>query len=108
MPPLALVRWTTRSVLTRMSAPSMAPTPVTSSITPTLIGVPVGLVAAAVVGAAAAGAIVAAPAGAAVAGLATAAVVGAAAGGAVVRAAGVAAGALQAARTQASEPTNMA
>src|ERR1700738_1178298 len=42
MPPLALVRCTTRSVLTRMSAPSMAPTPVTSSMTPTLIGVPVG------------------------------------------------------------------
>src|SRR5438067_13791700 len=100
MPPLALVRWTTRSVLTRISAPSMAPTPVTSSITPTLIGVPVGLVAAAVVGAAAAGAVVAAAAGAVV-GLAAGAVVGAAAAGAVVGAAGVAAGALQAASTQA-------
>src|SRR5712692_6732795 len=53
MPPLALVRCTTRSVLTRISAPSMAPTPVTSSMTPTLIGVPLGLAAAAaVVGAA--------------------------------------------------------
>src|SRR3954452_17172100 len=42
MPPLAFVRCTTRSVLMRMSAPSMAPTPVTSSRTPTVIGVPVG------------------------------------------------------------------
>ncbi len=114
MPPLALVRCTTRSVLTRISAPSMAPTPVTSSMTPTLIGVPVGLAAAAgavvaaaagAVLAAAAGTIVAAAAGAAVAGFAAAAVVGAAAGGAVV---GVAAGALHAASTQASEPTSMA
>jgi hypothetical protein len=30
----------------RMSAPSMAPTPVTSSMTPTLIGVPLGAAAA--------------------------------------------------------------
>src|SRR5258708_11499147 len=109
MPPLALVRCTTRSLLTRISAPSMAPTPVTSSMTPTLIGVPVGLAAAAgAVVAAAAGAVVAAPAGAAVAGFAAAAVVGAAAGGALVGAAGVAAGALHAASTQASEPTSMA
>jgi hypothetical protein len=76
----------------------MAPTPVTSSMTPTLIGVPVGL-------AAAAGAVVAAAAGADVA---ACAVVDAAAGGAVVGAAGVAAGALHAASTQASEPTSMA
>src|SRR5438874_9348727 len=47
MPPLALVRWTTRSVLMRISAPSIAPTPVTSSMTPTLMGVPVGGAAAA-------------------------------------------------------------
>src|SRR5579859_3386793 len=118
MPPLALVRWTTRSVLTRISAPSMAPTPVTSSMTPTLIGVPVGAPAAAgaVVAAAAgadvaaAGAVVAAAAGAVV-GLAGA-VVGAAAAGAVVGgaggAAGVAAGLEHAARTQAIEPTNIA
>src|SRR6266496_2727337 len=112
MPPLALVRWTTRSVLTRISAPSMAPTPVTSSITPTLIGVPVGLVAAAVVGAAAAGALVAAPAGAAVVGLpgacgtdvAAAAVVGAAAAGAVVGAAGVAAGAVHPPESRRANP----
>jgi hypothetical protein len=58
-----------------------------------LIGVPVGL-------AAAAGAVVAAAA--------AGALVGAAAGGAVVGAAGVAAGALHAASTQASEPTSMA
>src|SRR5579859_3981878 len=42
MPPDEFVRWTTRSVLIRISAPSIAPTPVTSSSTPTLIGVPVG------------------------------------------------------------------
>src|SRR5437667_5938416 len=107
MPPLALARCTTRSVLTRISAPSMAPTPVTSSITPTLIGVPLGLAAAAaVVGAAAAGAVGAA---AVVVGLlcawGTGVAAGAAAGGALV---GVAAGVLHAARTQASEPTSKA
>src|SRR5438445_6384393 len=118
MPPLALVRCTTRSVLTRISAPSMAPTPVTSSITPTLIGAPPGLAAAAavvgaaaagaVVGAAAAGAVVAAGAAAAVVGLAAAgAVVGAAAGG-VVGAGGVAAGVEHAAKTQASDPKSKA
>src|SRR5919201_1896542 len=60
MPPLAFVRCTTRSVLMRISAPSIAPTPVTSSMTPTVIGEPVGA-------AAAAGAVVAAAAGAEVA-----------------------------------------
>src|SRR5919199_1872852 len=47
MPPLEFVCCTTSSVLTRIRAPSMAPTPVTSSNTPTLIGLPVGLPAAA-------------------------------------------------------------
>src|ERR687886_1176631 len=92
IPPLALVRCTTRSVLMRISAPSIAPTPVTSSITPTLIGVPVGVAAApGAEVAAAAGALVAA--GAAVVGLAAGAggVVGAAAG-ALVGAGGAAAG----------------
>src|SRR3979411_2747696 len=98
MPPLAFVRCTTRSVLTRINAPSIAPTPVTSSMTPTLIGVPVGAAAAAgAVVAAAAGALVA-PAAAAVVGLAAGAVVAAAAAGGVVGAAGgVAAGLEQAA-----------
>src|SRR5438552_12136809 len=93
MPPLALVRWTTRSVLTRIRAPSIAPTPVTSSSTPTLMGVPVGAPAAAgaVVAAgagavvAAAGAVVAAAAGAVVAPVA---VVGSAAAGVGAAAAG--------------------
>src|SRR5438105_11775102 len=86
MPPLALVRCTARSVLTRISAPSIAPTPVTSSMTPTLIGVPLGADAAA-------GAVVAAAgAAAAVVGWADAVVGAAAAGGGLVGAAGVAAG----------------
>src|SRR6185295_8876642 len=46
MPPLLLVWSTTSSTEIRSSAPSMAPTPVMSSRTPTLIGVPVGLAAA--------------------------------------------------------------
>jgi len=84
-------------------------------MTPTLIGVPLGLAAAAaVVGAAAAGAVGAAAA--AVVGLpcacgtdvAAAAVVGAAAGGGLVGAAGVAAGVEHAANTQATEPTSKA
>src|ERR687885_2132159 len=99
IPPLELVRCTTRSVLMRISAPSIAPTPVTSSMTPTLIGVPVGAAVAA-----AAGALVAA--GAAVVGLAAAAgaVVGAAAG-ALVGAGGTAAGLVEhAAITHATVP----
>src|ERR1700738_2895173 len=80
MPPLALARCTASSVLMRMSAPSMAPTPVTSSITPTLIGEPVG--------AAAGDAEVAA--------------------GAVVAAGGVGAGVEHAASTQARPPSQTA
>src|SRR5215216_3296472 len=41
-PPLVLARCTASSALMRIKAPSMAPTPVTSSSTPILIGVPVG------------------------------------------------------------------
>src|SRR3954469_25498718 len=48
---MAFVCSTTRSVETRRSAPSMAPTPVMSSSTPTLIGLPVGGWAAAPAGA---------------------------------------------------------
>src|SRR5712692_9684049 len=97
IPPLALVRCTTRSVLTRISAPSMAPTPVTSSMTPTLIGDPLGLAAAAVGLPCACGADVAG------------AVVGAAAAGGLVGAGGgVAAGDEHAASTQATEPTSKA
>src|SRR5579864_8078065 len=133
MPPLELVRWMTRSVLMRMSAPSIAPTPVTSSMTPTLIGVPVGGAAAAAgaVGAAAedvaalgdaaaAGALLgeaaadgelaaagetAADGEAAAAGLG-AAVVGAAAGGLVAAAGGAAAGVEQAVTTMATLPAS--
>src|SRR5712691_5755471 len=105
MPPLALARCTTRSVLMRMSAPSIAPTPVTSSMTPTLMGVPVGAAATAgAVVAAAAGAVVAAAAG--VVGLAAAAgPVVAGAAGALVAAGGVGEGLVQAATTQAAVHT---
>src|SRR5450631_2982148 len=137
MPPLELARWTASSVLMRISAPSIAPTPVTSSMTPILMGEPVGAAAAAeteaptaaTVAAAGAGEAAAATGDAAAAGDAAGtedaaadgdaagltdaagAVVAAAASGGAVAAAGagvVAAGLEHAAMTQASPPNHTA
>src|SRR6476659_7913205 len=103
IPPLAFVCSTTRSVETRIRAPSMAPTPVMSSRTPTLIGLPVGGAAAA---GAAAGELAGDAAGAPAAAGAAAAGAAAGAGAALWAGAGAPLGALLggAAGVQAASP----